>query len=319
MQSRIPVGAGIDRTAQGAIVAAPSNKMSGRLQLAVIGGGPAGLRAAEVAAATGVPVALFDAEALGGPQVSRRRKGRTQPDARRGHGAFHHALQRPGPACGIWRGLLEDFDAAALRAWAAELGVETFQATSGRVYPSAQGRPLLRRWIARLKGLGVRFEMHHRWSGLRPGMPACAGVRQRRAELRSRRRDLALGGGSWPQTGSDGGWIDVFKNSASHATRSLPANCGWEILAAGMLAAAEGKPLKNSASAPVASTSPANCWSPATGWKAARSINSVPPSARCRGLPSPSTSNRTSPMSGSSPRWNPCAGTFWKKPASAGG
>ncbi len=246
MQSRIPGGAGIDRPGQGAIVKAPSNNMSGRLQLAVIGGGPAGLRAAEVAAAAGAQVALFDAK----PSVGRKFLVAGKGGLNLTHGEelerFITRYSGPGQPAGIWRGLLEEFDAAALRTWAADLGVETFQATSGRIYPRAlKAAPLLRRWIARLKGLGVRFEMNHRLSDLRPSVPHVLEF-SNGEEIQADAVVFALGGGSWPKTGSDGGWIAVFQKLGIACHPLVPANCGWEHpWPPEVLAAAEGKPLKN--------------------------------------------------------------------------
>jgi uncharacterized flavoprotein (TIGR03862 family) len=124
--------------------------------------------------------------------------------------------------------------------------VETFQATSGRVYPKAlKAAPLLRRWIARLKALGVRFEMNHRWSGLRPGAPHVLEFANGE-EIEADAVVFALGGGSWPQTGSDGGWITGFQKIGVACRPLVPANCGWECpWTPEVLAAAEGKPLKN--------------------------------------------------------------------------
>jgi len=246
MQSRISDGAGIDRPGGGAIVAAASNKMSGRLQLAVIGGGPAGLRAAEVAAAAGLRVALFDAK----PSVGRKFLVAGKGGLNLTHGEelerFVTRYSGPDQPAEIWNGLLQDFDAAALREWAAGLGVETFQATSGRVYPKAlKAAPLLRRWIARLKSLGVRFEMSHRWSSIRPGAPHLLEFANGE-EVEADAVVFALGGGSWPQTGSDGGWITAFQKIGITCHSLVPANCGWECFwTDDVLAAAEGKPLKN--------------------------------------------------------------------------
>jgi hypothetical protein len=215
-------------------------------QLAVIGGGPAGLRAAEVAAAAGVRVTLFDGKASVGRKFLVAGKGGLNITHGEARGRFVARYSGPDQPTGIWDGLLEDFGAAALRAWSAELGVETFQATSGRVYPKAlKAAPLLRRWISRLKGLGVRFEMNHRWTGLEPGRPL---------ELRFANGAVcvadavvfALGGGSWPQTGSDGGWMEAFQRLGIACHPLVPANCGWEhAWSAETLAAAEGMPLKN--------------------------------------------------------------------------
>lgn len=217
--------------------------MIARTQIAVIGGGPAGLRAAEVAAQAGARVTLLD----GKPSVGRKFlvAGKGGLNLTHGEGLERFVSRYSGPEQ-AWRGLLADFDSQALRAWAAELGVETFQATSGRVYPKAlKAAPLLRRWIARMKGLGVRFEMNHRWTGLVPG----TSHRLEFANGNTVEADaviFALGGGSWPQTGSDGAWTGMFKKLGIPCHPLAPANCGWEhAWTPEVLAAAEGKPLKN--------------------------------------------------------------------------
>jgi uncharacterized flavoprotein (TIGR03862 family) len=105
--------------------------------------------------------------------------------------------------------------------------------------------PLLRRWIASLRQLGVRFETHHRWSGLTPGQP----IGLQFSNGNSVQADaviLATGGGSWPQTGSDGSWIDILRQLGIGCSPLTPANCGWECdWPAETVARGEGKPLKN--------------------------------------------------------------------------
>jgi uncharacterized flavoprotein (TIGR03862 family) len=146
----------------------------------------------------------------------------------------------------LWPGLLAGFDPAALREWAANLGVETFQATSGRVYPTAmKAAPLLRRWVERLRGLGVRFAMNHRWTSLEPGRPHRLGFAHG-ASVTADAVVFALGGGSWGKTGSDGAWTQVFAQLGIAHHPLAPANCGWEHgWPAEVLAQAEGQPLKN--------------------------------------------------------------------------
>ncbi len=212
-------------------------------QLAVIGGGPAGLRAAEVAATAGLQVTLYD----GKPSVGRKFLVAGKGGLNLTHGeSIDHFVARysgPGQPAEIWNRLISNFDPAALRAWAADLGVETFQATSGRVYPKAlKAAPLLRRWIERLRGLGVRFEMNHRLVSLKPGKLGFANGSFATADAVI----LALGGGSWAKTGSDGGWTSIFETLGVAHHPLEPANCGWEHeWPPEVLAVAEGKPLKN--------------------------------------------------------------------------
>ncbi len=212
----------------------------------MIGGGPAGLRAAEVAASGGLQVTLYD----GKPSVGRKFLVAGKGGLNLTHGEplerFVTRYSGPDQPAEIWDRLIDGFDPAALRSWAAELGVETFQATSGRVYPQAlKAAPLLRRWLDRLRGLGVRFEMNHRLISLDPGPPYQLGF----ANGTTATADaviLALGGGSWAKTGSDGGWTAIFANLNIAHHPLAPANCGWEhAWSPEVLAAAEGKPLKN--------------------------------------------------------------------------
>lgn len=220
--------------------------LSTHTQLAVIGGGPAGLRAAEVAASAGLQVTLFDAK----PSVGRKFLVAGKGGLNLTHGeSFDRFITRySGPAqpAETWEKLIAGFDPAALREWAAGLGVETFQATSGRVYPKAlKAAPLLRRWIERLRGLGVRFEMNHRLTSLAPGNPYQLGF-SNGTTAAADSVILALGGGSWTKTGSDGAWQEIFEKLGISQNPLAPANCGWEHeWSPEVLAAAEGKPLKN--------------------------------------------------------------------------
>jgi len=209
--------------------------------LSIIGGGPAGLRAAEIASSRGVSVTLFD----GKPSVGRKFlvAGKGGLNITHGEPLEKFTTRYSGPP-EFWQEVISSFNPQDLRDWAAELGVETFQATSGRVYPKAlKAAPLLRRWIARLKENGVTFAMNHRLTGIDPGFTLhfdngtahpCDAVL------------LALGGGSWPQTGSDGGWISVLENLGVPVAPLQPANCGWEhAWPEEILSTIEGQPLKN--------------------------------------------------------------------------
>lgn len=209
------------------------------MQLAIIGGGPAGLRAAEIAASAGVSVTVFDAKASVGRKFLVAGKGGlnlTNAEPRERFLARYSA--------GPWRELLAECDADALRAWAAGLGVETFAASSGRVYPhEMKAAPLLRRWVQRLRALNVQFAMHHRWTGLRAGARWDVEFDVRTVEADA--VILALGGGSWPETGSDGAWTFILENLGIEIAPLTSANCGWEVAWPAGVLAHEGAPLKN--------------------------------------------------------------------------
>ena len=219
------------------------------MKIAIIGGGPAGLRAAEVTAKAGAEVTLLDAK----PSVGRKLLVAGRGGLNLTHGEdFSRFVTRysgPGQPDGFWENLLASFTPADLREWAAGLGIETFEQRTGRVYPmEMKAAPLLRRWVERLRGLGVTFEMKHRWTGLKPGPPHELefAVDEERRTFAADAMILALGGASWPVTGSDGTWAGLLESLGIGVNHLVPANCGWETpWPAEVLAIAEGQPLKN--------------------------------------------------------------------------
>jgi uncharacterized flavoprotein (TIGR03862 family) len=194
---------------------------------AVIGGGPAGLMAAEVLAAGGVSVDLFDAM----PSVGRKfllagRGGlnltHSEPTARLlSRYAEREAALSPHVAA---------FDGPALREWAQAVGIATFVGTSGRVFPTdMKAAPLLRAWLHRLRAAGVRLHARHRWGGWQADgalhFQTPAGLVTHRAGATV----LALGGASWPHLGSDGAWVDPLASRGADVAPLRPSNCGFDV------------------------------------------------------------------------------------------
>lgn len=216
-----------------------------RIQLAVIGGGPAGLRAAEVAAAAGVEVGVFEAMPSVGRKFLVAGRGGLNLTNKAPLEVMAARYSGPGQPVGIWEELLRAGGAGVLRDWAAGLGVETFQGTSGRIYPvGMKAAPLLRRWTARLKESGVRFAVNHRWQGMDGGPPHVL----RFANASACTADavvLAMGGGSWPRTGSTGAWLKVVQSLGVPCSPLVPANCGWSHHWPPDVLAAAGQPIKN--------------------------------------------------------------------------
>ncbi|RRV41600.1 TIGR03862 family flavoprotein [Pseudomonas sp. o96-267] len=195
--------------------------------VAIIGGGPAGLMAAEVLAQGGVRVELFDAM----PSVGRK-------FLRAGVGGMNITHSEPREAF-IGRyserqaevaALLREFDADALRAWIHGLGIDTFVGTSGRVFPSdMKAAPLLRAWLRRLRELGVAIHTRSRWLGWSDdGSLRIAGPDGERAVV-SDACLLALGGGSWARLGSDSAWVPLLQARSIEVAALKPSNCGFEV------------------------------------------------------------------------------------------
>jgi uncharacterized flavoprotein (TIGR03862 family) len=194
--------------------------------IAIIGGGPAGLMAAEVAAARGAAVHLFDAMPSVGRKFLLAGKGgmnltHSEP--------LDRFTARYGARANLFAPWLAGFGPSQVREWAAGLGIDTFVGTSGRVFPTDfKAAPLLRAWLRRLKGLGVTAHARHRWLGwdgpaLRFATPAGETSVQAAATV------LALGGASWPNLGSDGGWVDILRGRGIEAEPLVPANCGFDV------------------------------------------------------------------------------------------
>lgn len=195
--------------------------------LAIVGGGPAGLMAAEAAIAAGLRVDLYDAVGSVGRKFLLAGKGGlnlTHSDPRDRFAARYDARE---VEIARW---LDRFDAQALRDWARGLGVDTFVGSSGRVFPTdLKAAPLLRRWVRRLRDAGVGFHMHHRWLGwsedgrLRFAHPD--GPREVEADAVV----LALGGGSWPMLGSDGAWQAPLAARGVALAPLVSSNCGFDV------------------------------------------------------------------------------------------
>ncbi len=214
--------------------------------ISVIGGGPAGLRAAEVAAEAGAKVTLFDGKRSVGRKLLVAGKGGFNITHGEDLTPFVSRYSGPNLTTERIHSLIADFDNKALRAWAALLDVGTFKASSGRIYPKAlKAAPLLRRWVAKLKQLGVTFEMNHQWTDITPGPPHQ--IKFTNGETVTADAVIfALGGGSWSNTGSDGSWVTKFESLGIQCNPLYAANCGWEHpWSDRILSAVEGQPLKN--------------------------------------------------------------------------
>lgn len=212
----------------------------------VIGGGPAGLRAAEVASGAGAKVTLCDQKRSVGRKFLVAGKGGLNLTHSEELEAFTTRYQGPDQPEDFWPGALAGFDNKAIRAWAARLDVGTFVQKSGRVYPKAlKAAPLLRRWVEKLRTQGVDFRMSHRLMSLSSG-EASFDSPEGEVSLQADAIILALGGGSWPQTGSDGAWVEPLEKAGVDVSPLSPANCGWEVAWSPELAEQlEAQPLKN--------------------------------------------------------------------------
>ncbi len=192
--------------------------------IAIVGGGPAGLAAAEVLGGAGRAVAVYERM----PSVARKLliAGRgglniTHSEARADFLARYHPH-------GCLDAAIAAFPPDALRAWCAELGEPTFVGSSGRVFPrSFKASPLLRAWLARLDRLGVRIHTRHRLTAL--GGTLHFDTPDGPRAIRPRATLLALGGASWPRLGSDGRWVPLLEGLGVAVAPLRPANAGFAV------------------------------------------------------------------------------------------
>ena len=193
----------------------------------IIGGGAAGLMAAEAAVTTGLRVDVYDSMPSVGRKFLLAGKGGLNLTHSEPMDSF---LSRYGTRRAFIEPAITSFPPTALRAWAHELGVETFVGTSGRIFPlDMKAAPLLRAWLRRLRLNGVRFHVRHRWCGWdeqgRLRFLTADGISLVQADAVV----LALGGGSWPQLGSDAGWVKILSERHVPIAPLKPANCGFDV------------------------------------------------------------------------------------------
>ncbi|MDH4390306.1 MAG: TIGR03862 family flavoprotein [Aquabacterium sp.] len=201
-----------------------------RFQVAIIGGGPAGLAAAEALLRGGAQVDLYDAMPSVGRKFLLAGKGGLNLTHSEPLEAFTARYAGRVAQVAPW---LSALPPQALRDWAAGLGISTFVGSSGRVFPAEmKAAPLLRAWLHRLRAAGLRLHMRHQWQGWQPGDPPTllrfdtpTGLQQQQAHAVL----LALGGASWARLGSDGAWVAHLAGQGVDVAPLQPSNCGFDV------------------------------------------------------------------------------------------
>ncbi len=213
-------------------------------RVAIVGGGPAGLMAAEqLVAVDGLEVAIFDAMPTLGRKFLMAGKGGMNITHAEPAAAF---IARYGERAGVLAPLLAAFGPDALREWIHGLGIETFVGSSGRVFPrEMKAAPLLRAWLHRLRRQGARVHVRHRWLGWQADGRLRFATPDGEIAVAADAVILALGGGSWARLGSDGAWVDLLAARGIPVAPLKPANCGFDVGWSGHFAGRfAGQPVK---------------------------------------------------------------------------
>lgn len=214
-----------------------------KIEVAVIGAGPAGLMAAEVLAQGGAYVTVYDAMPSVGRKFLMAGRGGLNLTHSEPPDAFLMRYREAAPKLGP---AIEVFPPDRLRSWAEALDQPTFVGSSGRVFPKAmKASPLLRAWLRRLDAMGVAFSLRRRWTGWDDDGRLLFQAPEGQRAVEARATVLALGGASWPRLGSDGGWVDALRTKGVNVAALKPANCGFLVRWSDVFRERfEGSPLK---------------------------------------------------------------------------
>lgn len=195
--------------------------------VAIIGGGPAGLMAADVISAQGIRVDVYDSM----PSVGRKFLMAGKSGLNITHSEpFEQFVARYGNRRSQIEPMLQIFGPDELRQWVHELGIETFVGTSGRVFPvGMKASPLLRAWLKRLDEAGVQFHLRHNWLGWNEDQSLKFSTPDGEKNITADAIMLALGGGSWSRLGSDGAWVPWLEQAGAKVEALKPSNCGFDV------------------------------------------------------------------------------------------
>jgi len=208
----------------------------------IIGGGPAGLMAAETAADNGLSVVIIDAKPTYGRKFLMAGKSGlniTKDEAKSEFlNHYFNAKKWLTP-------IINNFDNEAVMKWAQNLDQEIFTGSSGRVFPkSMKASPLLRSWLIRLSNKGVTFHQNWKWVGWQGDVAAFETILGKKL-VKSHTTILAMGGASWPHLGSDGLWADILKKNNVTITNFQPSNMGFKIKWSKYMKPFFGTPIKS--------------------------------------------------------------------------
>lgn len=195
--------------------------------IAIVGGGPSGLMAAEIAAQAGYTVDIYDRMAYPARKFLMAGRGGLNLTHSEEIQCF---ITRYGKAEEWIAPYIFSFTPDDLRKWCESLGEETFIGSSGRVFPkSMKASPLLRAWLKKLDLLGVRYHGMCDWQGWEDDKLVFTNPKADKLFIQADATILALGGASWPKLGSNGRWTSILAEKHITMNSFRPANSGFLV------------------------------------------------------------------------------------------
>ena len=212
-------------------------------EIAIIGGGPSGLMAAEILSANGFKVTIYERKPTFGRKFLMAGRGGLNISHSENLDSF---IKKYGMKSNIFKTVIDNFSPEKLRKWCEGLGEKTFIGSSGRIFPqSFKSSPLLRAWLGRLEKQNVIFKLNHDWLGWDQNNLIFK-TKNGKIAVPSNTTILSLGGASWPKLGSDGSWVKILEREGVKISPLQPSNCGfvteWSVVFSKKF---EGKSLKS--------------------------------------------------------------------------
>ena len=209
-------------------------------KILVIGGGPAGLMAADVAIRNGLKITVIDSMPTFGRKFLMAGKSGLNLTMNEDALRFKNRIIQDNKLIGK---ALDEFGPNEVIKWVNSLGIETFTGSTGRVFPkSMKASPLLRKWINQLVDLGVLLKT--RWTLI--GISDTTATFQTPEGIVNETADgiiLALGGASWPKLGSTGDWQSLFNSEDIESFQ--PSNCSFLVSWSLKMSKYFGEPIKS--------------------------------------------------------------------------
>lgn len=225
------------------------------LEIAIIGGGPAGMKAAETALARSIEksqpvnITLYEAKRSVGRKFLVAGKSGLNLTSDSTHAEFLSVYSSTDTNFPIhlWDSMLRDFSNTDTREWATSLGIDTFVSAGKKVFPKPmKAAPLLRSWLKKIKESGLIIKVNHKLSEINYDKKIALKFEGYEKVHQYDKVVFALGGGSWKLTGSTGEWTSLLDTLGISFIPLSSANCGWEVSwKKEVLDTAEGLPLKN--------------------------------------------------------------------------